>query len=167
MTIARYDVVIVGSSMVGAALGCALGGSRLRVAVVDANPPPAWTGDEFDVRVSAITAASQNIFRSLGVWQGMVNMRVSPFRDMHVWDAGGCGEIHFSSADIGEATLGHIIENRVIVRALTQRLTGFDNIEMMYPARLTALAVDEPHAVLTLDDNRRIETRLIGPALSP
>ncbi|KAF0191669.1 MAG: UbiH/UbiF/VisC/COQ6 family ubiquinone biosynthesis hydroxylase [Gammaproteobacteria bacterium] len=161
MTPPRYDVVIIGGGMVGATLGCALGGSRLRVALVDANPPPAWQGDAFDLRVSAITRASQNIFRSLGAWQAMADDRVSPFRDMHVWDAGGSGEIHFNSADIGEPLLGHIIENRVIVRALTQRIGAFDNIDMIHPARLTALTVSESHAVLTLDDDRRIETRLV------
>jgi 2-octaprenylphenol hydroxylase len=27
--------------------------------------------------------------------------RISPYRDMHVWDAGGDGVIHFDSAEIG------------------------------------------------------------------
>lgn len=161
MTPANYDVVIVGGGMVGATLACALGGSGLRVALVDVNAPPAWSGDEYDLRVSALTRASQHIFDGLGAWQAMVDARVSPFRDMHVWDAGGSGEIHFNSADIGEPLLGHIVENRVIVRALTQRIGAFDNIDMIHPARLTALAVSEARAVLTLDDGRRIEARLV------
>jgi 2-octaprenylphenol hydroxylase len=80
---------------------------------------------------------------------------------MHVWDAGGNGEIHFNSADVGAPLLGHIVENRVIVSALTQRIGAFDNIDMIHPARLTALAVNGSHAVLTLDDNRRMETPLV------
>ena len=54
--------------MVGAALGCALGDSGLKVAVLDqraSEPPPA---QGYDLRVSAITLASVAIFQAVGVW---------------------------------------------------------------------------------------------------
>lgn len=162
MSNAVYDIVIVGAGMVGAALACALRASGLRLAVVEAQPLPAeiHPGDDCDLRVSAITRASQRIFESVGAWDGMRARRVSPFRDMHVWDATGHGEIHFDSAEIGEDTLGHIIENRVIQLALLERMRSLDNIDLIVPARLVEFAAKADSVQLRLDDGRCLEARL-------
>ncbi|MDX1253090.1 MAG: UbiH/UbiF/VisC/COQ6 family ubiquinone biosynthesis hydroxylase [Gammaproteobacteria bacterium] len=157
-----YDIVITGAGMVGAALACALGSSGLRIAVIEAQPLPAeiHPGDEYDLRVSAITRASQRIFESMGAWDSMRARRVSPFRDMHVWDATGNGEIHFDSAEIGEDTLGHIIENRVIQLALLERMRALDNVELILPARLMEFATHTDSVELRLDDGRCLTARL-------
>lgn len=162
-----YDVVITGAGMVGATLACALGSSGLRVAVLEAQPLPRDISpqDDFDLRVSAITRASQRIFTTLGAWHGMAARRVSPFREMHVWDAGGPfgieGEIHFDSAEIGEDTLGHIIENRVIQLALLERMRDFDTVELINPSSLTAFTAGPESVCLQLDDGRNIKARLL------
>src|SRR3972149_2004699 len=138
----HFDVVIVGAGMVGSNLACSLDKSSLRIAVLEAQPPvTVWDKDSVDPRVSAVTAASQQIFKALGVWDRMVARRVSPFREMHVWDAAGEGEIHFDSADIGEDRLGYIIENRVIQAALFEKMGALDNIEIICPARLVSMNI--------------------------
>ena len=147
-----YDVVIVGGGMVGGALGCALGDLGFRVAIVEAREPVAdWPGDSVDARTSALTRASENILRNLGVWERMVAMRVSPYREMHVWDAEGFGEIHFDSAEIGERDLGHIAENRVIQKALWERLGEIETVERICPAQVLALDVAGERPTLTVD----------------
>ncbi|MEJ2509207.1 MAG: UbiH/UbiF/VisC/COQ6 family ubiquinone biosynthesis hydroxylase [Gammaproteobacteria bacterium] len=157
-----YDVAIVGGGMVGATLACALGDTPLRVAVVDAvSPTVEWPPEGYDLRVSAITRASQRIFETLGAWEGMVERRVSPFRDMHVWDAGGRGSIHFDSADLGEDTLGHIIENRVIQAALHERMARLDNVEFIAPVRLRRLAWDSDAMYLELEDGSYLASSLL------
>jgi 2-octaprenylphenol hydroxylase len=133
-------VVVVGAAMVGGVLACDLVRRGFEVAVVEASQPPSeghW--DEFDLRVSAISRSSERIFRSLGAWQGMCARRVSPFREMHVWDAGSRGSIHFDSADIGEPLLGHIIENRVVTAALEERLAALGGVTWYRPSRLLGL----------------------------
>ena len=62
----QYDVVIVGAGMVGAACACALSAADLRIAVIEARPPATtWPRDSTDLRVSAITLASRQIFTAL------------------------------------------------------------------------------------------------------
>ena len=81
-----------------------------------------WPIDSHDLRVSAITRASQHLLQNLGVWQSLVGDRVTAYQHMRVWDRAGFSEIHFDAAEVAEPDLGHIIENRVIVRALWRAL---------------------------------------------
>jgi len=150
--------------MVGTALACALADAGFAVTLVEAHepaPPDQWSG--FDLRVSAITRASQRIFENLGVWDAMCAQRVTPYREMRVWDAGGRGEIHFDSAELGEAALGHIVENRVISAALWQRAVEL-GVQLRCPARVTAISHAEQGGELRLDDGSVIRADLLVAA---
>ena len=114
-----FDVVIAGGGMVGSALCCALSDVGLRVALIEIREPQrSWPLDEVDLRVSALTRASQNMLKNLGVWDAILAKRATPYREMRVWDARGRGSIHFDADSIGEPDLGHIVENRVTRLAL-------------------------------------------------
>ena len=127
--------------MVGATLGCALAQAGLRVAVIEASEPLPPPGEEFELRVSAITRASEAILRAIGVWDRLALERAGVFREMHVWDATGNGSVHFDSADIGSDALGHIIENGVIQRALDARMATLDTLELYRPESVRDLTV--------------------------
>lgn len=159
---AEYDVVIAGGGIVGAALACALGGSCLRVALVEGCAwQPIHPGDEVDLRVSAISRSSQRIFAAVGAWAGMTQWRVSPFREMRVWDSGGTGQIHFDSAVLGEPLLGWIIENRIVQSALLERSREFANVDLYCPAALGLATVGEDNVHLQMQDGRELRTRLL------
>jgi 2-polyprenylphenol 6-hydroxylase len=98
----------------------------------------------------------------VGAWDGMTAWRVSPFRDMRVWDAAGFGSIHFDSADIGEPLLGWIIENRVIQHALLERARQFPTVDLLCPTALeTAHPLEEGGWRVGLNDGREFTTRLL------
>jgi len=157
-----YDIAIIGGGMVGATLACALGGSRLRVAVVEpVAAPRQFPAGDFDIRVSAITRATQNVFTAIGAWDGMAARCVQPYEAMHVWDACGSGAIHFDCTELGEPDLGHIIENRVILAALLDRLASFGNIDFLCPASATGMQLGEDAAQLFLADGRIIAAKLL------
>ena len=94
----HYDIIIVGAGMVGATLACGLAeeAEQLKIALIDANEPKFdWDKNSYDMRVSAITRASQRLLKNIGAWKKILEQRVSPYQDMFVWDAGGKGEVHF------------------------------------------------------------------------
>jgi len=63
----HYDIIIVGAGMVGSTLACALGNSHLKVAVIEAYQSDFnWPENSHDIRVSALTHASQHIFENIG-----------------------------------------------------------------------------------------------------
>ncbi len=163
MTNADYDLVIAGGGMVGSTLACALRDADLKIALLESAPlERIRPGEETDLRVSAINRASQRIFAAVGAWSDMTAWRVSPFRDMRVWDAGGFGQIHFDSATLGEPLLGWIIENRVIQYALLERVRQLPAVDLLCPAALeTAWPEDAGGWRVRLIDGREFTTRLL------
>ncbi len=151
-----YDIVIVGAGMTGLTLACALKDTPLNIALVEAHPPVRGPERGFDLRVSAITRASEHIFSALGAWEAMTPRQ--PFREMHVWDAQGPGVIHFDSADIGEDKLGHIIENRVIQDALLGQL---GEVTWHRPARPEALRFQDEGVEVALEDGPTLRASLV------
>lgn len=162
-----FDIIIVGAGMVGATLACGLAeeAETLRIAVIDANKPNLdWNNDSYDMRVSAITRASQCLFKKIAVWEKIIEQRISPYQDMFVWDEGSDGELHFDSADMGEADLGHIIENRVVVKALHQRMKELSQITLLCPAQLQSIDFNNDKTELSLDDGTRLSAKLVVAA---
>ncbi len=157
----RYDLIIAGAGMVGVtfALACALVG--LKVVIIDSQVAEAELPDGYDLRVSAITLASRAIFRNLGMWGNLERRRVCPFREMDVWDPRGFGTVHFDAAEIGEAELGYIIENRAIVHAAQTRLTGFPSVRFVCPAELSAVAFDHTGVAATVSTGEVLTASLV------
>ena len=118
----RVDVVVAGAGMAGATLSCALAAAGLDVSLVESGPAPQWNGENYDLRVSAINLASQNILMALGVWPAIRQKRISPIEDIETWDEGSTGRIFFSAADAGLHHLGYIIENKAITATLHEKL---------------------------------------------
>lgn len=157
-----FDVLVVGGGLVGATLACALDGSPLRVAVLESDcPATEWPEGGFDLRVSALTRGSQRVFQSLQVWESMAGRGVTPYTAMRVWEDAGDGIIEFSADDIGEPDLGHIVENRVILAALYERILRSDNIRYLCPAEPRAMSLEEQGAAVALADGRRLTGRVV------
>ena len=121
-----FHIVIVGGGMVGAC-AAALAATdphlaELRIAVLEAHPPASPPQGDIDLRVSAVSRASQRILAAAGAWSLVPQQSLSPYDDMVVWDAAGkprgAGAIHFSASAISEPNLGHIVENRRVQWAL-------------------------------------------------
>ena len=156
----QFDILIMGGGMVGSTLACALAHLPLRIAIVDPNKFTAPENPtQFDLRVSAITRASQQIFEALDVWQ---DMTVYPFRDMRVWQEPS-SEIHFDSAHLGDAQLGHIVENREILNALHKSMAMQENLDCVFGHRGKTLNYDEREKqwCAQLDDGAYIKTKLL------
>lgn len=157
-----YDILIAGGGMVGASLACALGESGLKVALVEAGSIPKVPSVDgpYDLRVSAITRASQRIFQNLGVWETIKGRRISPFRAMKIWEADGYGKIHFDSAEIGEDTLGFIVENHTIQGALYERCSHFENIHVISDS-IQSFTVQEDCVDVKLSSGSELKARLL------
>lgn len=159
----EYDVIISGGAMVGASFASALANSSLNVAVIEPQPIKPWPNNPaYDLRVVAINAASVNFFQAIGMWERIESKRVSPFREIRVWDESRRATVHFDSADVGEATLGYIIENSVVAAAGHECIAAAENIDVL-PAKVQAVEYGgkDCRVSVSLDDGQVLGAQLL------
>ncbi len=163
--VTRFDAVIVGAGMVGAALAGLLAEAGMQVALVEAKASPLRLDDvagEIPApRVSALTPVSQRLLTHLGVWPAMAAARVTPYRYMQVWDAEGSGHIHFSADEAGTAVLGHIVENDVTQAALNQQVAKQPTLTRFDGVSVSALQTTASGRWLVLEDGSQLQTPLV------
>lgn len=157
----RFDAVVVGAGVVGAAAALRLAQENLRVAIVEAHQPPAWDPARPDLRVYAFAPDAQALLERLGVWSSVAAARVQPYRRMRVRDAAGGGELEFDADRIGRACLGHIVEHGLLVDRLWAALARHPGIEIHCPDKLVELEQDEQGVSLRLDSGRRLQAALV------
>ncbi len=158
----RHDVIIVGAGMVGAAVACGLARAGFDVGVIEQHEPQReWPAEEIDVRVSAINRGSQQLLENLDAWSGIVRRGLQPYREMRVWDNLDMGDIHFDSAAIGEADLGHIIQNRTIVAALWEQMESIANIHLYSSNTVEKTVAGSSDISITLQSGEQLHAKLL------
>lgn len=160
-----FDLVVAGGGMVGAAFALACADKGLRIGLIETREPArAWPPGQIDLRVSALSRASQRILTRLGAWARIQALGASPYARMQVWDAATGSGIGFDAADIGESDLGHIVENRVIQLALWERLETSDAVHILCPASISGIERSDGANRLLLADGRTLSTTLLVAA---
>ena len=164
---ARTSVVILGGGMAG---GCVASLLARRGAVPAAAitllearlPARPETGGAVDLRVSAISRATQRILAACGAWEGIAAGPICAYERMIVWDeagqAGATGSIDFDCAEIGQPNLGYIVENRRLQWALLEqaRAAGVQTIQ----ARVSGLSSAGDSITVELEGGTRIASSL-------
>ncbi|HET9864458.1 MAG TPA: FAD-dependent monooxygenase [Steroidobacteraceae bacterium] len=123
-----FEVAVVGAGPIGLATALLLatrgGIAAERIVIVDRRiPAPIDPADlPVDLRVFALSRASEKILRAVDAWADVARVRASPFERMQVWHADvpprGGDALLFDAAEIGERDLGVIAENQVLQAAL-------------------------------------------------
>ncbi len=155
------DVLVVGAGLVGGALGVALAGAGLTVALVDRADPRVLTGDAHDGRASAIALGSGRVLQGIGVWDGVTT--AEPILDIRVTDADAPGFLHYDHrAAQGDAAqpFGHIVENTDLRRAIWARARTLPNLRIFAPAEIVSLDRGRDAVVAQLKDGQTIRAAL-------
>ncbi len=149
----HFDCVVVGGGMVGAASALTMAQLGLRVALVEPfEPEPFSSKQNLDLRVSAISLASQHLLEQLGAWSQVTEWRACPYKRLGVWEQ-EYAYTEFNAQDIEQKHLGHIVENRLLQLALWQQIKTQSNIALFCPNKLIHLSQDESQVSLTLENN--------------
>ena len=154
----KFDLIIVGGGLAGAALAVALRRSALRIAVVEHAAPRRPTG--WDARIYAYSPASARFLDELGVWTHLDHERLGPVAEMCIrGDAGG--ELVFSAYHSGLEELAWIGESSLVHVEIWESLKRQHNVTLFCPAKPAALDIDADAATLRLDDSRSLQAALV------
>jgi 2-polyprenylphenol 6-hydroxylase len=161
---ASYDLIIVGAGMVGASAALAFARKGYRVAVLERENLDAITmpaGADIDLRVSAISPASQQLLSELGVWSEIHRQRCCDYRHMCVWQENGHAKMHFSAQQLATSHLGSIVENRSLVTLLLEQLGYLKNVDIMQLSHIEQLEQSAQSVSVTTSTGQRIEAELL------
>ena len=154
----KFDLIIVGGGLAGAALAVALRRSALRIAVIEHAVPRRPEG--WDARIYAYSPASARFLDQLGVWAHLDHQRLADVAEMRIHgDAGG--ELVFSAYDSGLEQLAWIGESSLVHVEIWESLKRQHNVTLFCPATPAALEIGADAAALRLDDGRCLQAALI------
>jgi 2-octaprenylphenol hydroxylase len=164
-----YDVAVVGAGPIGLCAAILVmqqaGITPARVAVFDRRIPDSFDRARampVDLRVFALSRASEKILRKAGAWDDMASMRAEPYERMQVWHADvpphGGDALVFDAAEAGERDLGVIVEHNVMQAALAAaaRRAGIQ----LVVGEIGALG-QERDAVVLHAGERQVRARLV------
>jgi 2-octaprenyl-6-methoxyphenol hydroxylase len=163
----RVDVLIGGGGFAGLALAIALRqGLGASFSVTVADPAFVRGSSNDDLRASAIAAAARRLFETLGVWRA-VAADAQPILDMVVTDSRLENVVRPSFLTFGGEIepgepFAHMIENRPLVEALTDRART-EGVRLSGQA-IAGFDVDEDRAAARLADGNGISARLLVAA---
>ena len=163
-----FDAVIVGAGVIGAVMAALLLARKLsapgRVAIVADRFAAAVPADaDWDLRVFALSRASERVLGACGVWDSLPPQRVFAYERMCVWDASGephgKGSLDFDCAEIGEPNLGFIADGRVLQWQCLQAARSAGSV--LLEAGLEAVAAADSGVSIRLSDGRVLRTQLV------
>jgi len=186
-----FDFLIVGGGITGCVMASLLVNRTLaapgRVAIVEngtvpavpAMPAvpaavPAVADSDWDLRVFALSRASQRLLTICGSWQLLPTQKYNAYERMCVWDARGgpprggpprggqplgAGSLSFDCAELGEPNLGYIVEGRALQTQCRRAATAAGVV--FIDAGILAIDTDEARVRVSLSDGRDLQGQLL------
>jgi 2-octaprenyl-6-methoxyphenol hydroxylase len=132
------------------------------VAVIEPVLPASAAQPSFDSRTTALSNGSRRVLEGIGAWAGIAN-QATPIRRIHVSERGSFGTAILTAEEQGVAALGHTIENRLLGRALHERVAASPRIRLVH-AGVAAIQPGADAIRLTTDAGERGDARLLVAA---
>ena len=155
----NIDVAICGAGPVGLALAALLaqrGVAGKRIALVDAR---ALGQAISDPRSIALSWGSRQLLEEIGAWNALGTSASTPIHTIHVSRRGHFGRSLLDRDEHGLDALGYVTRYGDVVDALS-RAVERAGIEVIRPARVTALDETGEHVTLALDDGRTLTAQV-------
>ncbi len=155
--VAQYDAAVVGGGPAGLAAALALALAKVRTALIARRVP---YGDN---RTTALLGSSIDNLRRLGVWAAC-EREAAPLRVMRLVDSTDrlirAPEVRFDSGEIGLASFGYNIENRLLLAAMEACAERLPNL-VRVDDEACAVAIHPDHATLQSKSGMTLEANLV------
>jgi 2-octaprenyl-6-methoxyphenol hydroxylase len=158
----RRDLIVLGGGLVGMTLALAAVRAGMTCHVIDRADPADLTAEGADGRASAISTASWNLFRNIGLAQRLEPLGC-PIESIAVTDGMKPGRIDFTP-NPEEGSLGRMFSNRDLRLALFE--AAREQADIAWHVKTEAVHRDRgPHGVeVELSDGRVLKASLLVAA---
>jgi 2-octaprenyl-6-methoxyphenol hydroxylase len=162
----QFELIVAGGGMTGLALACAVAGAGVPLLLIEQRALPDTTALPFDGRVTAIARGSRHLLEGIDIWAHLAG-EAQPILDIEVGERHSALTVHYDHRAVGGEPLGHIVENRVIRRALLSRLAelrGGGALEIAAPERWQRVERRAEAVEVALASGRRFRAGLLAAA---
>jgi len=160
----HFDVVVIGAGPAGFCFALSLERTGVSVAIVERQPLDRIAHPEFDGREIALTDASVDRLRRLGVWSRIPSGEVSPLRVARVLNGASVHGLDLRHPAGDTHALARLVSNHVIRRAVYERIEQARGVELLCGERVTAVRPHDRDVEVELGGGRRIRASLVVAA---
>lgn len=157
---ARMDVIVIGGGLSGGTMAALLGTMGFSVACIDRETPVSHLTEAFDGRTTAISWGSQKVLEQAGVW-ARLQKDACPIRTIDILDGGSPVLLRFAAEEVENRSFGWIIENRLIRKALFERMQEISCVRHIAPMEIVAMARDDDAMTVHLANGERLSAPLV------
>ena len=162
------DIIVVGAGLVGLSAAIAFAQQGKQVLVVDAksaeiNPPELSFSKSWDARIYALTPATEDWLKALGVWQYVDASRMNNIHAMHLWNDGLAAPLILADSDANLTKLGVIAESANLMHALRARLDALA-VSVLAGSPCKKIEYTPTHIRLMLENDAQLKAKLLVAA---
>ncbi len=166
----QQQVIIVGGGMVGLSLSLMLAKANIAVKLLEAVKYPNYDDQNvapyhssFDVRNTALSRRSVQIYQKLGLWDAL-QQHATPILQVHITEQGSFGKARLVAEQEKVESFGQVIENAWLGRVLLTQVRQQPLIELIDGVQVTALTQDAEQVHIEAqrgDEVLKLESKLL------
>ena len=160
----NFDIIIIGAGPAGLGLACSLSKTNLKIAVVEKLPKHTFSNPLYDGREIAITHRSVKILKTLGVWSHIPPHSISLVKEARIKDGTSAYFLHFDHKKTCMDSLGYIISNQEIRKALYQKLKKNSNVNLIEKNEVVSFFNNKDFCGVNLQNKKILKGSLIVAA---
>lgn len=157
----KFDVIIIGGGMVGAAAAVSFAKQNKRVALIENHVPKRESLELPPLRVSAVNLYSEAFLTQCGIWANIEESASNQFKRLATWEKRH-QVLMFNSEEIDRAHLGHLIRNEALQQAAFDTFTQFGDLIQVCSDEVSSIEQDSQQVRVQLGEQQLLARLLIG-----
>ncbi|WP_264435820.1 2-octaprenyl-6-methoxyphenyl hydroxylase [Coxiella endosymbiont of Dermacentor marginatus] len=164
----KLDLIIIGAGLIGTSLAVSISMQNhgLRIKILEHNLPNINLPLQKDMRPIALSYASYQILRALGIWESL-DPESCPIFTVHVSDQGALGTLCFRSSELGISALGYVVPFYKLQETLYQKAASQNNVEIIPITEILAIHCNNDMSsvnYMTVEGEKDIQASLLVAA---
>ena len=156
----KFDITIIGAGPSGLSLACSLAKTKLKIAIIEKNSKKKFSNPQNDGRDIALTHQSMNILKKIGIWKNINSKEISPVKEARILDGDSSKYLHFDHTKTVENSLGYLVPNHVIRKAIYEKLQNLKTIKIFANNEVLKIEPNKSLSKVYLKNRKILESKL-------
>ena len=162
----EYDAIIIGGGGHGLTTAYYLAKNHglTKIAVVEKLPRVSFSKPQYDGREIALTHRSVKILKKIGAWSFIPSSSISLVKEARIKDGTSAYFLHFDHKKTNRDSLGYIISNQEIRKALFKKFKKISNVKLFINSEVFSILNNKNFATVNLSNKKILKSSLVVAA---